>query len=40
MSTVFTADEIVETLTGLGLTHVVWIPDTTLGQWDAALLNA
>ncbi len=40
MSAVFTGDEIVETFTGLGLTHVVWIPDTTLGQWDAALLDA
>ena len=36
----FTGDEIVETFTGLGLPHVVWIPDTTMGQWDAALQGA
>ncbi len=23
-----------------GLTHVVWIPDSTLGQWEPALLEA
>ena len=36
----FTGDEIVDVFTGMGLTHVVWIPDTTLGQWDAALTDA
>ena len=36
----FTGDEIADTFTNLGLTHVIWIPDTTLGQWDAALLDA
>ena len=36
----FTGEEIIETLSALGLTHVVWIPDTTLGKWDAALKDA
>ena len=36
----YTGEEIVEVFTGLGLTHVVWIPDTTLGQWDEALRTA
>ena len=40
MRPVFTGDEIVDVFTDMGLTHVVWIPDTTLGQWDAALLDA
>ena len=33
----YTGREIVEILTGLHVTHVVWIPDSTLGQWEAAL---
>ena len=33
----FAPEEFVSTLTELGITHVVWIPDTTLGQWDTAL---
>ena len=40
MRPVFTGDEIVKVFTGMGLTHVVWIPDTTMGQWDTALLDA
>ena len=32
----FAPEEFVSTLTELGITHVVWIPDTTLGQWDEA----
>lgn len=27
-------------LTACGVTHVVWIPDSELGQWDAALSSA
>ena len=34
----FTPEEIVAAFTELGITHVVWIPDTTTGQWDNALL--
>lgn len=33
----FTGDEIVSILTELGVTHVIWIPDNTLGQWESAL---
>ena len=33
----FTPEEIVAAFTELGITHVVWIPDTTTGQWDDAL---
>ena len=33
----FTPEEIVAAFTELGITHVVWIPDTTTGQWDNAL---
>jgi len=36
----FGADEFVGTLTELGVTHVVWLPDTTLGQWDEALRDS
>ena len=36
----FSPTEFVSTLDGLGITHVVWIPDSTLGQWDEALQNA
>lgn len=28
---------IAQTLAGLGTTHVVWIPDSTLGDWEQAL---
>ena len=35
-----TPAEITATFTDLGITHVVWLPDTTLGQWDEALRNA
>lgn len=33
----FTGEEIVTTLEGLGITHVVWVPDSVMGQWEAAL---
>ena len=36
----FAPEEFVSTLTELGITHVVWIPDTTLGQWDEDLRSA
>jgi sulfopyruvate decarboxylase TPP-binding subunit len=29
--------EIAAILEGLGITHVVWVPDTALGPWEAAL---
>ena len=30
-------NEIVSILTELGVTHVVWIPDSSLGDWEVAL---
>ena len=33
----FSGEQISDLLTGLGVTHVVSIPDSTLGQWDRAL---
>ena len=36
----FKPEEIVAAFTELGITHVVWIPDTTTGQWDNALQAA
>lgn len=34
----FTGPQIVDLLTELGITHVVWVPDSTLGQWEQALV--
>ncbi|HYV99391.1 MAG TPA: thiamine pyrophosphate-binding protein [Gemmatimonadaceae bacterium] len=36
----FSGAEIAQLLTGLGITHVVTVPDSTIGQWDAALSSA
>ena len=36
----YSPEEIVAAFTELGITHVVWIPDTTTGQWDNALQAA
>lgn len=33
----FTGPEIVKTLEELGITHVVWVPDSAIGPWEAAL---
>jgi sulfopyruvate decarboxylase TPP-binding subunit len=33
----FTGPEIAATLTELGITHVVWVPDTAIGPWENAL---
>ncbi len=33
----FTGPEIAALLTDLGMTHVVWVPDTATGPWEAAL---
>jgi sulfopyruvate decarboxylase TPP-binding subunit len=32
-----TGPEIVTELKRMGITHVVWLPDSTLGQWEQAL---
>jgi sulfopyruvate decarboxylase subunit alpha len=36
----FSGDQIVDLLTRLEFTHVVFIPDSTIGQWDDALSHA
>ena len=33
----FTGQEIVHTLEQLGVSHVVWVPDSTFGTWEADL---
>ena len=33
----FSGDEITSILAQLGVTHVVWIPDTSLGVWESEL---
>ncbi|MDG2384737.1 MAG: hypothetical protein P8N76_23920 [Pirellulaceae bacterium] len=33
----FTSNEIVSVLEEMGITHVVWIPDSDIGRWEAAL---
>jgi sulfopyruvate decarboxylase TPP-binding subunit len=35
-----TGSEIVDLLGRLNITHVVWLPDSTLGQWESALRAA
>ena len=32
----FTGPQITKTLVELGVTHVVWLPDSTLGPWETA----
>jgi sulfopyruvate decarboxylase subunit alpha len=34
---IFSGNEIVAELTRLGISHVVWIPDSDLGQWESAI---
>ncbi len=36
----FTGPQIVEVFAKLGITHVVWLPDSTLGTWEPALSRA
>jgi sulfopyruvate decarboxylase TPP-binding subunit len=33
----FDGQEIVATLLDVGITHVVWVPDSMMGPWEAAL---
>jgi sulfopyruvate decarboxylase subunit alpha len=33
----FSGPQIAELLTDLQVTHVIWVPDSALGQWEAAL---
>ncbi len=37
---IFDGEEIVQELSRLGITHAVWIPDTSTGQWETALEEA
>lgn len=36
----FTGSEIVEELTRMSITHVVWVPDSVIGLWESALESA
>lgn len=36
----FSGSQIVDLLAELEVTHVVWVPDSTLGQWESALAEA
>jgi sulfopyruvate decarboxylase TPP-binding subunit len=33
----YPAEQVVEILTSLGITHVVWLPDSAIGPWEHAL---
>lgn len=33
----FTGDQLVAELVAMGISHVVWLPDSTLGTWETAL---
>ena len=32
----FSGEQIVKEISEMGITHVVWLPDSTLGQWELA----
>ena len=36
----FSGDEVADALADLGITHVVWLPDSALGPWEEALASA
>ncbi len=36
----FSGEQIVKELSEMGITHVVWLPDSTLGQWELSLQAA
>lgn len=36
----FSGEEIAATVQELGYTHVIWLPDSTMGPWEAALESA
>ena len=36
----FSETEIVAELTRLGVSHVVWVPDSVIGQWETALVTS
>ena len=35
----FPAEQVIEQLVELGVTHVVWLPDSALGPWEQALAS-
>lgn len=37
---VFNGEDIVRWCNAVGVTHFIWLPDSELGQWEAALLKA
>jgi sulfopyruvate decarboxylase TPP-binding subunit len=37
---IYPAEKIVEILVDLGITHVVWLPDSAIGPWECALQGA
>ena len=37
---IFPEDEIAPLLEEMGISHVVWVPDSTLGLWESALLGS
>ena len=37
---IYQDQEIVSLLEEMGITHVVWVPDSTLGLWESALLGS
>jgi sulfopyruvate decarboxylase TPP-binding subunit len=36
----FSGDEVAELFAELGVTHVIWLPDSGLGPWETALENS
>jgi sulfopyruvate decarboxylase TPP-binding subunit len=36
----FTGDELTAALVGCGVSHVVWLPDSTLGTWESSLTSS
>ena len=36
----YSGPEVAATLAELGVSHVIWLPDSELGQWEAALENS
>ena len=36
----YSGEEMVDLLLELGITHVVWIPDSTFGEWDDAFTRS
>ena len=37
---IYEDQEIVSLLEEMGITHVVWVPDSTLGLWETALVSS